>query len=94
MAKAILNGTVIAESDDVEIVEGNYYFPPESVKKEFLKPSDSRTICPWKGVASYYDVVVEGETVKDGAWYYSQPKERAQHFADYVAFWRDVEVEA
>jgi uncharacterized protein (DUF427 family) len=93
MAKAILNGTVIAESDDIQIVEGNYYFPPESVKKEYLKPSDSRSICPWKGIASYYDVEAGGEVIKDGAWYYPQPKEAAKSFGDYVSFWRGVEVE-
>jgi len=93
MARAVLNGVVIAESDRVEIIEGNCYFPPDSVKREFLKPSDTRSICPWKGIASYYDVEVEGEIIKDGAWYYHDPKEAARSFADYVAFWRGVEVE-
>lgn len=93
MARALLKGVVIAESEHVEIIEGNIYFPPDAVKKEFLKPSGTRSICPWKGLASYYDIEVEGEVVKDGAWYYHEPKEAAQHFADYVAFWRGVEVQ-
>ncbi len=93
MARALVNGVVIAESDQVKIIEGNCYFPPDSVKREFLKPSDTRSICPWKGIASYYDVEVEDEAIKDGAWYYHDPKEAARHFADYVAFWRGVEIE-
>jgi len=93
MAKAVLNGVVIAESDQVKIVEGNCYFPPDSVNRDFIKPSGTSSMCPWKGIASYYDVEVEGELIKDGAWYYHNPKEAAQHFADYVAFWRGVEIQ-
>jgi len=93
MAKAVLNGVVIAESEEFQIIEGNCYFPPDSVKMEFLKPSESKSICPWKGVASYYDIEVEGEFIKDGAWYYPDPKEAASHFAGYVSFWRGVEIE-
>ena len=93
MARAILNSTVIAESDEVKTIEGNTYFPPDSLNRDFLKPSDTRSICPWKGIASYYDVAVGDEVIKDGAWYYPQPKEAAEHFKDYVAFWRGVEIE-
>lgn len=90
--KAIWNDTIIAESDDIIEVEGNAYFPKESVKSEFLKESDYHTTCPWKGEASYYDIVVNGETNKDAAWYYPNPKEDAKHIKDYVAFWKGVEV--
>ena len=92
MPKAMWNGQVIAETDDHERVEGNVYFPAESVKKEFLEPSTTQTVCPWKGKASYYNVVVDGEENPDAAWYYPEPKEAAQHIKDKVAFWRGVEV--
>jgi uncharacterized protein (DUF427 family) len=72
--KAIWNGEIIANSSKGEIVEGNYYFPPDSVKNEFLKNSETHTTCPWKGIASYYDIVVKGEVNKDAAWYYPKPK--------------------
>ena len=96
--KAIWNGKVIAESSDTIIIEGNHYFPADSVKKEFLKKSEMHTICPWKGEASYYNVEVDGETNEDGAWYYPKPKEGSikkagGNFANYVAFWRGVVVE-
>jgi len=94
MAKAIWNGVVIAESDKTLMVEGNHYFPPESVKREFLSPTETHTTCPWKGVASYYSVVVNGETNKDAAWYYPDPKDAAKHIKDHVAFWRGVKVES
>ena len=92
--KAIWNGAVIAEAMDGQIieVEGNAYFPPNTIKKEHFKKSKMHTICPWKGEASYYDVVVDGQVNKDAAWYYPQPKEAAEQITGYVAFWRGVEV--
>ena len=90
--KAILNGTVIAESDDTVVVEGNHYFPPASLREDHLRPSDTRTRCPWKGEAHYYDVVVDGEVNKDAAWYYPEPKEAASAIKGRVAFWRGVQV--
>lgn len=90
--KAIWNGQVIAESDDTVVVEGNHYFPPESVKREFLQDSPTHTTCPWKGVASYYSLVVDGQINKDAAWYYPAPKDAAKQIKGYVAFWRGVEV--
>jgi cyclohexadienyl dehydratase len=93
MAKAIWNGTMLAESDRCEVVEGNQYFPPDTVRREFLRDSKTHTTCPWKGVASYYDVVVNGETNRDAAWYYPDPKDAARNIAGYVAFWRGVQVE-
>ncbi len=94
MPKAIWKETVLAESDSFEMVEGNHYFPPDSVKREYLQESENRSTCPWKGVASYYDIVVGDEVNKDAAWYYPQPKEGATQLKDYVAFWKGVEVEA
>ena len=94
MPKAIWNGVVLAESDRCEVVEGNRYFPPDAVKREYFKPSATHTTCPWKGVASYYDVVVDGETNRDAAWYYPEPKEAARNIKGYVAFWRGVKVES
>ena len=90
--KAIWNDTVIAESDDTVIVEGNHYFPPGSVKKDHIQPSDTHSTCPWKGLASYYDVVVGGEVNRDAAWYYPEPKDAAREIKDHVAFWRGVSV--
>ena len=94
MAKATWNGTVLAESDRCEVVEGNQYFPPDSIHQEFFKDSSKHTSCPWKGEASYYTLEVEGQENKDAAWYYPNPKERAKNIKDYVAFWRGVKVEA
>ncbi len=94
MARAIWNGVVIAESDKTEVVEGNHYFPPDTVKMEYFKPSDTHTTCPWKGVASYYTVVVNGQENKDAAWYYPDPKPAAKNIAGYIAFWRGVKVES
>ena len=91
--KAIWNDAVIAESDDTVVVEGNHYFPAESVKTEFLQPSSTHTTCPWKGEASYHDLVVNGETNKDAAWYYPEPKEAAAEIKDHIAFWKGVKVE-
>ena len=93
MAKALWKGTVIAESDRFELVEGNVYFPPEAVRREHLKESATHTVCPWKGTASYYTVVVDGEENKDSAWYYPDPKSAAANIKDHVAFWRGVTVE-
>jgi uncharacterized protein (DUF427 family) len=90
--KAIWNNTVIAESDATVIVENNHYFPPESVHTEFLTPSDQETTCPWKGRAGYYNVVVNGETNPDAAWYYPHPKEAAENIKDHLAFWHGVKV--
>jgi len=94
MPKAIWSGVVLAESDRCEVVEGNQYFPPDAVKREYFKPSATHTTCPWKGVASYYDVLVDGETNRDAAWYYPEPKEAARNIKGYVAFWRGVKVES
>ncbi len=94
MPKAIWNGAVLAESDRCEVVEGNYYFPPESINQQYFKESDKHTTCPWKGVASYYDIVVEGQVNKDAAWYYPATKEAAQNIKGYTAFWKGVKVEA
>jgi uncharacterized protein (DUF427 family) len=91
--KAIWNDEVIAQSDDTVVVEGNYYFPSDSVNKENLQPSSTHTICPWKGEASYYNVVVKGETNKDAAWYYPEPKDAAAEIRDRIAFWHGVKVE-
>ena len=92
MTKAVWNGAVIAQSNDCRTVEGNRYFPPEAVKAEFLCPSETHTVCGWKGTASYYDVVVDGKTNKDAAWYYPETKSAADNIRGYVAFWRGVEV--
>jgi len=93
MAKAIWNGQVIAESDRCEVVEGNQYFPPQAAKQELLRPSETHTTCGWKGIASYYDVVVDGQINKDAAWYYPDPKPAAVNIAGYVAFWKGVKIE-
>lgn len=93
MAKAIWNDAVIAESDGCVVVEGNQYFPPDSVNREYLRTSDTHTVCSWKGTASYYDVVVGGKANKDAAWYYPDPKEAAANIRGYIAFWRGVTVE-
>ena len=90
--KAIWNGQVIAESDDTRIVEGNHYFPADSIKKEFFQESDTHTICPWKGTASYYSLSVEGAQNQDAAWYYPETKAMAKHIEGWVAFWKGVEV--
>ena len=91
--KAIWNNTVIAESDDTVVVEGNHYFPSGSVNSANLQPSATHTHCPWKGEASYYDVVVNGDTNSDAAWYYPDPKEAAAEIKDRIVFWRGVTVE-
>ncbi|PMQ17064.1 DUF427 domain-containing protein [Janthinobacterium sp. AD80] len=95
MPTASWNGAVIAQATDeqVELVENNVYFPSSAVKQEYLRPSSHTTICPWKGTASYYDVVVDGQTNANAAWYYPQPKDAAKQIAGHVAFWRGVSVE-
>ena len=94
MPKSTWNGAVLAESDPakVQLVEGNVYFPPEAVNRAFLKDSQTHTFCPWKGTASYYDVVVQGQVNKDAAWYYPDTKDAARHVKGYIAFWKGVEV--
>lgn len=91
--KAIWSETVLAESDRTVVVEGNHYFPHEAIKPEYFKPSETHTVCPWKGTASYYDVVVNGEVNKDAAWYYPETKDAAKNVENYVAFWKGVKVE-
>jgi uncharacterized protein (DUF427 family) len=92
MATATWNGTVIAQSDSTEMVEGNHYFPLASVNPSYLKPSGKHTVCPWKGTASYYTLEVDGRENPDAAWYYPEPKDAAAQIKDHVAFWRGVEV--
>ena len=91
--KATWNGAVIAESDTTVEVEGNQYFPPDTIKQEYFQPSQTHTICPWKGEASYYNVVVNGEVNKDAAWYYPSTKPAADEIKGYVAFWKGVKVQ-
>jgi uncharacterized protein (DUF427 family) len=95
MPKATWNGKVIAQAQNAEtqLVEGNVYFPAARVDRSRLKPSDTHTVCPWKGTASYYDVVVDGQVNKDAAWYYPETKDAANHIKGYVAFWKGVVVE-
>lgn len=92
MVKAIWNNTVIAESDATVQVEGNHYFPPSTIKKEYFKTTDTHTNCSWKGVASYYDIEVDGDVNKDAAWYYPEVSELAKGIKGYIAFWKGVEV--
>lgn len=93
MAKAVWNGVVLAESDDCEIVEGNHYFPPESVKREYLRPSETHTVCPWKGTASYHTVEVAGQRNPDAAWFYPETKPEADNIRGRIAFWNGVRIE-
>jgi uncharacterized protein (DUF427 family) len=90
--KASWNNAIIADSDQTVVVEGNHYFPSDSVNQEYLQPSDTQTNCHWKGDASYYNLVVNGETNQDAAWYYPEPKEAAAEIKDRIAFWRGVTV--
>ena len=92
--KAIWNGVVVAESDDTVVVEGNHYFPAESVREDLLRSSDTRTVCPWKGTASYRGIEVDGALNADAAWYYAEPKDAAREITGRYAFWRGVEVTA
>jgi uncharacterized protein (DUF427 family) len=91
--KAIWNDEVIAESNNTVVVEGNHYFPHDSIKKEYFKTSDSHTTCPWKGVANYYTVEVNGSENPDAAWYYPETSELAKGIKNYVAFWKGVKIE-
>ena len=90
--KAIWHDVKIAQSDNTKVVEGNHYFPPNSVNREYLEESGHHTTCPWKGEASYYHVVAGGKKNENAAWYYPEPKEAAQRIKGYVAFWKGVEV--
>lgn len=90
--KAIWNNAVIAESDDTVVVEGNHYFPPESVNRELLRDSATQSVCPWKGTASYYTLEVNGESNPDAAWYYPETKDAAANIKGRVAFWKGVQV--
>ena len=92
MPKAIWNGRVIAESDETQVVEGNHYFPADSVTQSFFESSEHTTECGWKGTASYYHVVVDGKRNEDAAWCYPSPKPEAKNIAGHVAFWKDVEI--
>ncbi len=93
MPKAVWNGAVLAESDDTVVVEGNHYFPKDSINEDYFQESPAHTVCPWKGVASYYDVVVDGKVNAAAAWYYPDPSPAAMQIKDRVAFWRGVQVE-
>ena len=94
MTRAIWKGAVLAESDRTELVEGNHYFPPESLCREYFRESQTHTVCNWKGRANYYDIEVDGQVNKDAAWYYPNPKPEAKRITGYVAFWKGVVVEA
>jgi uncharacterized protein (DUF427 family) len=92
--RAVFNGAVLAESNDTVVLEGNHYFPPESLRREFFTESRSHTLCPWKGIASYYTVTVDGVSSPDAAWYYPLPSPLARRIKNRVAFCRGVRVEA
>ena len=92
MVKATWNGTILAESDRTIVVEGNHYFPPDTINKDFFTESDSHTICGWKGLASYYNVDVNGQINNNAAWYYPSPNDGVDKIAGYVAFWHGVQV--
>jgi uncharacterized protein (DUF427 family) len=91
--KAIWHGATLAESDDTIVVEGNHYFPVGSINREYFRESETHTACPWKGEASYYDILVDREVNKDAVWYYPEPKQAAANIKDRVAFWKGVTVE-
>ena len=92
MPKAVWNGVILAESEQTEVVEGNHYFPPSAVNRECLRESDHQTVCGWKGTASYFDVVADGQVNQQAAWFYPEPKQAAANIKDYIAFWKGVEV--
>ncbi len=92
MPKATWNGTTIAQSDRTEVVEGNHYFPPESIDRSMVQETATHSVCPWKGTASFYTVTVDGKENKDAAWFYPAPKDAAKQIKDHVAFWKGVEV--
>lgn len=91
--RAVWNGAVLAESDKTEVVEGNHYFPPDSINELYFAENSNHTVRPWKGVASYYDVTVDDKVNRSAAWYYPEPSAAAQHIRDYVAFWNGVQVQ-
>lgn len=90
--KAVWNDTVLAESGDTIVIEGNHYFPADSIKSEFFEKSSTRTICPWKGEATYYKIAVDGKENLDSAWSYPDPKDAAKEIKDYIAFWKGITV--
>ena len=92
MPKATWKGVTLAESDETKTVEGNHYFPPESIQCEYFRDSDAHTVCGWKGTASYYDIVVDGSVNEQAAWYYPDPKPKASNIKGYIAFWKGVQV--
>jgi len=92
--KATWNNTILAQSDKTAVVEGNQYFPPEAIDGQYFQESSTHTVCPWKGEASYYNVMVDGQVNKDAAWFYPNPKPAAAEIKDHVAFWRGVKVES
>ena len=93
MSKATWNGAVLADSKETETVEGNLYFPPASIDRQYFQDSPTHSTCPWKGLASYYNIVVSGQENKDAAWYYPDPKEAAKSIRGYIAFWKGVKIE-
>lgn len=93
MPRALWNGAILAQTDSYEMVEGNVYFPPETIDRRYFHDSSTHTVCPWKGIASYYSVEVDGQVNKDAAWYYPDPKPAAANIKGYIAFWRGVKVE-
>lgn len=93
MARATFNGVVVAESDETVMVEGNHYFPPQSIKSEYFAANPKTSVCPWKGTASYFDISAAGDTAAAGAWTYKEPKDAAAEIKDHVAFWGAVTVE-
>lgn len=93
MPRATWNGAVLAESDQCEVVEGNQYFPPNAIDRQYFKESSTHTTCPWKGIASYYTIEVNGKVNPDAAWYYPEPKDAAKNITGYIAFWKGVKVE-
>ena len=93
MSKATWNGAVLADSNQTETVEGNHYFPPTSIDRQYFQDSPTHTTCPWKGLASYYNIVVAGQVNKDAAWYYPDPKDAAKSIKGYIAFWKGVKIE-
>jgi uncharacterized protein (DUF427 family) len=90
--KAVWNGKIIAESNETVIVEGNHYFPQDALNKEFILESSTHTTCPWKGIASYYSLIVDGKENRDSVWYYPEPSEKAMNIKGKVAFWKGVEI--
>lgn len=93
MARATWNGAVVVESEQTTVVEGNHYFPAASVRREFLRPGETHTVCPWKGTASYHSIEVSRRRNADAAWYYANPKDAARQIKDYIAFWKGVRVQ-